>query len=212
MTSGKANSPGRLPISEKKARQTAVLKAALRELQVSGYNGLTMQKVAKRAKCSKETLYAWYENKQGLLTKLIEQNADEAAANLEVAFESNAKPELVLQGFCIGLITLLSSKQSVTLNHAAMASPELAKILLRSGRYRAGPIVKQYLEKLMVDGDLKKTNSEEAFTLLYGLAVRDVQIRVLLGERAPTKSEIESMCERAVDLFFKLSGSIAGNS
>lgn len=200
----KISNTGRLPSSEKKARQAAVLKAALKELQISGYHGLTMEKVAKRAKCSKETLYSWYQNKQGLLSKLIEQNADEALNNLELASASNAEPTEVLKGICVGLLTLLSSKQSVTLNHAAMASPELAKILLRSGRYRAGPLIKQYIERLMDNGVLKKSDSEEAFTLLYGLAIRDIQIRILLGEKAPSQQDIVISANLAVKQFFTL--------
>jgi len=84
-----------------------VLKAALTELQTVGYEKLTMLKVAKRAHCSKETLYAWFENKQGLLAALIQQSADESIAGLESAFESDIDPSTILVGFCQSLIGCL---------------------------------------------------------------------------------------------------------
>jgi len=207
MNSSSVGRRGRLPTADKAGREGVVLQAALDELQNNGYERLTMLAVAKRANCSKQTLYSWFNNKEGLLTTLIEKNADETIAKLESAFDTDREPTEVLAGFCIGLISLLTSTQSIALNHAAMLSPELAKILLKSGRYRVGPIVERYFRKLSKAGVLKKTDAKKAFSTLYGLAISDVQIRVLLGEPAPKRASIEMMASHAVSEFMLIMGS-----
>ena len=51
-------------------RQQAVLTAAL-DLLVENGDGLTMTAVARRASCSKETLYKWFGDRDGLLTATV---------------------------------------------------------------------------------------------------------------------------------------------
>jgi AefR-like transcriptional repressor, C-terminal domain len=58
-------------------------------------------------------------------------------------------------------------------------------VLLAQGRHRTGPIVEAYLARLAEAGVLGIDDPAEAFQLLYGLVVRDLQIRVLLGEPPP---------------------------
>lgn len=52
-------------------RQKAVLDAALRLLVEEG-DQLTMTAVARRASCSKETLYKWFGDRDGLLTATVQ--------------------------------------------------------------------------------------------------------------------------------------------
>ncbi|MEP6567001.1 MAG: TetR/AcrR family transcriptional regulator, partial [Mesorhizobium sp.] len=55
-------------------RQKAVLDAALRLLVEEG-DHLTMTAVARRASCSKETLYKWFGDRDGLLTATVQWQA-----------------------------------------------------------------------------------------------------------------------------------------
>ena len=55
-------------------RQQAVLTAAL-DLLVEGGDRLTMTAVARRASCSKETLYKWFGDRDGLLTATVQWQA-----------------------------------------------------------------------------------------------------------------------------------------
>ena len=56
------------------ARQKDVLDAALRLLVEEG-DRLTMTAVARRASCSKETLYKWFGDRDGLLTATVQWQA-----------------------------------------------------------------------------------------------------------------------------------------
>ncbi len=195
---------GRPKAGERKERQRRVLDAAFEELLSSGFEGLTMLKVARRAGASKETLYNWFGSKEGLFEAMISQNADLSAERVQAALKSDADPVATLTGYAVGLLSLLTGEQSIALNRAAMSSPELSTVLLQSGRHRVGPMVEAYLEKLDDGGRITIDSSAAAFQLLYGLVVRDIQIRCLLGERPPSKAAVRKQATAAVTQFIAL--------
>ena len=176
------------------------------ELIEHGFDGVTMLKVAKRAGASKETLYSWFGNREGLFAALIISNADRTAANVERALQKGGSPHDVLTGFAVGLLRLLTGEESVALNRAAMSSPELSQLLLASGRHRVGPLVEKYLGELGRDGIIRISDPAASFTLLYGLVVEDAQIRVLLGDDPPNLAALERHAAAAVQRFFVLCG------
>ena len=117
---------GRPPAGARDAREAAILDAALQELIEYGYEGVTMLGVARRASASKQTLYAWFGDRDGLFAALIARNADASATQVSRALESAADPSEVLRQYARGLLTLLTGPASVALNRAAMTSAPLA--------------------------------------------------------------------------------------
>ena len=186
-----------------------MLEAALAELVESGVEATTMLSVARRAEASKETLYSWFGNREGLLRAVIQHNADGSAervrAALDAAIDDDADPVDTLVAYAANLLRLLTADGSVALNRAAMVDRELAADLLESGRHRVGPLVERYLARLSDSGRLPLTVPPgEAFTLLYGLVIEDTQIRVLLGEAPPDEAEIARRADVAVERFVRL--------
>lgn len=204
MPAKKTSRRGRPKAGEREERQRRVLDAALEELTEHGYDKSTMLGVASRAGASKETLYSWFGNKQGLFSALITQNADASAERVEAALAGDGDPRETLVGYSIGLLSLLTGEGSVAINRAAMSSPELSEMLLESGRFRVGPIVESYLERLANQGVIKISSPADAFVLLYGLVIQDTQIVVLLGHDAPSKAAIKKRAVAAVDRFLQL--------
>ncbi len=202
---------GRPRAGEREARRQAVLDAALAELVEHGVDKMTMLSVARRAGASKETLYSWFGNRDGLLRALIERNADGSAERVEAALdaanEDGIDPVETLVGYANGLLTLLTGDGSVALNRAARSDPELAAVLLEGGRHRVGPVVERFLADQSAAGRLPLTIPvDQAFELLYGLVVQDTQIRVLLGESPPAPDEIAARASVAVERFVRLMG------
>ena len=70
--------PGADP-AEPTARQAVVLDAVLTLMQEEG-GQLTMAAVARRASCSKETLYKWFGDRDGLLTATVQWQASRVRA------------------------------------------------------------------------------------------------------------------------------------
>jgi AcrR family transcriptional regulator len=208
---------GRPPAGSSAAHREVVLDATFELLVERGYQGTTMAAVAQRAGSSKETLYAWFGSKQGLFTALIRRQAEAANQAVAAALDSGGAdpdPAATLTAFAANLLKLLLGERSVALNRAAIADlggrepgGELAAVLLAQGRHRTGPIVEDYLARLAAAGHLRIDDPAEAFQLLYGLVIQDLQIRVLLGEPPPRPGALAEQARVAVGRFLTLTAS-----
>ena len=195
---------GRPRAGERAEREQRIVAAALEELIEHGYERVTMLGIASRAGASKETLYSWFGSKEGLFAALIKANADQSAQRIQQALASDDDPIDTLRAYAAGLLRLLTGPGSIALNRAAMSSPELAEVLLAHGRHRVGPLVEAFLARLSDTGVISITDPGDAFELLYGLVIRDAQIRVLLGEQPPEPDAIAERAVSAVDEFLAL--------
>lgn len=194
------------------ARQGEVLDAAL-SLLVSDGNKLTMNGVARKASCSKETLYKWFGDRDGLLIATVQwQAAKVGVPKLDRARLDAHALRRAVEGFGRDLLTVLSGANSVALNrvaisHAGGSQPDLGAIVLANGRREMGRRLKPVLDAGKSVGLLKFSDSELAFRTFFGLVVRDVQIRLLLGEDIhPAPGEIAEEAKTAADQFFRLFG------
>ncbi len=198
---------GRPRAGERAGREDAILDAALSELAAAGWDRFTMAGAARRAGASTETLYAWFGNRDGLIRRMIQRNADVSAAAIHIELGAGTGTRGVrgtLVAYARGLLDLLTGPVSLMLNRAAIGSPELAEVLRAEGRLRIGPLVARYLADRHAAGDLHCTEPEKCFTVLYGLVVRDLQIGLLLGADPPGGDALQARAEEAVELFLRL--------
>ncbi len=193
-------------------RQQDVLDAVL-ALLVEGGDALTMTAVARRANCSKETLYKWFGDRDGLLTATVRWQASKVrAGNYDRQKLGAASLRESLEDFAANWLAVISSKTSIALNrvavgHAGSGKSNLGAIVLANGRFAIGERLKPLLEAAREAGLLAFDDTEEAFRTFFGLAGRDVQIRLLLGDRlALTTSAIARDAKRAVEQFLRLYG------
>jgi AcrR family transcriptional regulator len=196
---------GRPRASESAERRQAVLDAAYAVLAEQGYERTSMLAVAQRAGASKETLYSWFGGKAGLFAAVIQSGAAPTnAVGPKTETSADDDPRAGLVAMMTNLLTLLTGERSVTVNRAAIAAPELAEVLLAQGRHRTGPLIAGHLRALMDRGVLVPSDPEVVVRTLYGLVIRDSQIRVLLGEPAPDPADIATQAEQGVDAFLRL--------
>jgi len=193
-------------------RQQQVLTAAL-DLLVEQGDRLTMTSVARRAQCSKETLYKWFGDRDGLLTATVQWQAlkvrvpqvDRRKLDAETLRQS-------MESFARDLLATIAGDVSVTLNrlavsHAAGEGSGLGAIVLENGplaiRQRMKPVLEAGRDARLIRFD----SADEAYRSFFGLVVRDVQIRLLLGEaRRPDGAEIARDAARAVGQFLTIYG------
>lgn len=198
---------GRPRAGERAGREEAVVDAALAELAEVGWARFTMAGAARRAGASTETLYAWFGNRDGLIRRMVQRNADLSAAVIRQDL-GNGTGTRDLRGTLVayarGLLDLLTGPVSIMLNKAAIGSPALAEVLRSEGRLRIGPLVARYLADRHAAGELHCPDPETCFTVLYGLVVRDLQIGLLLGAERPGEAALQARAEEAVDLFLRL--------
>ena len=110
-------------------RQQAVLDAVL-DLLVEDGDQLTMTAVARRASCSKETLYKWFGDRDGLLTATVRWQASKVrAGNYDRQKLDAAALRDSLEGFAANWLKVISSRTSIALNRVAVAMPARARAI-----------------------------------------------------------------------------------
>ena len=193
-------------------RQLAVLDAVL-GLMVEKGDQLTMAAVARRASCSKETLYKWFGDRDGLLTATVQWQASKVrAGNYDRQKLDALSLRDILISFAANWLQVISSPTSIALNrlaisHAATHESNLGGIVLANGRFAIGERLRPLLEDGRATGLLDFDDAETAFRTFFGLVGRDVQIRLLLGDALKLSvTEIERDAARAADQFLALHG------
>jgi len=194
-------------------RQQAVLDAIL-TLMVEQGGEFSVSDIARRASCSKETLYKWFGDRDGILTATVQWQASKVrAGNFDAQHLDAASLRESLKNFAANWLTVISSETSVALNRvavgqAASKKSDLGQIVLANGRFAIGERLKPLLEAGRASGLLAFDDAECAFRTFFGLVGRDVQIRLLLGDGLVlTKADIAADATRAVDQFLTLFGS-----
>ncbi|SDU23954.1 TetR/AcrR family transcriptional regulator [Jiangella alkaliphila] len=193
------------------AREDAILQAAGVVLERDGAAALSTRRVAEQARASKETIYARFGSRRGLLEALVLQQSTATNDLLRAALDAPADRPVrpVLEDAVAGLLTLLTGARSLALNRAAIAGvpadTDLAEVLYQRGRATTGPLFEALLARATASGELDCPDPAEAFGVLFGLAVRDAQITALLGGGpAWTRPMAEARATQAVALFYRL--------
>lgn len=194
-------------------RQREVLDAALAVLVEKGET-LTMTAVAARASCSKETLYKWFGDRDGLLEATVRWQA----SKVRVAVPGGGAIDMVglteaLARFAADWLKVVSSPTSIALNRLAIgqagqkagAGKSLGAVVLANGRFALGLRLKPVLEAAREAGLIGFDDAEEAFRTFFGLVARDVQIRLLLGDDLKLNAAIIAAdAARATEQFIRL--------
>ncbi|MEV6521707.1 TetR/AcrR family transcriptional regulator [Longispora sp. NPDC051575] len=194
------------------ARLTAILDATVAILETEGYPGLSTRRIAELARASKETIYSRFGDRDGLLAAVILREAAATNEGLGAALHAPAGAPLrpALLAAVTGLLRLLTGPRSLALNRTAIAGlpaePRLGGLLLAHGRHTTGPLFEAMLTRAHDEGELHCPDAADAFTVLYGLAVRDAQIVALLAGPTWDEATIGTRAAEAVELFYRLYG------
>lgn len=194
-------------------RQNAVLEEALRLLVSGGERALTTAGVARAANCSKESLYKWFGDRDGLMEAMIAYQASKVrTGDAAQGPLSRSTLERLLVEFATALLDVLSGDVSLALNRMAIGqssrdSSELGAMMLERGRRQIGRRATSLLVSAKRAGLIAFDDAGEAYEMLYGLIVRDLHSRMLLGEdMSGVRKEFGRRAERAVHAFLSLYG------
>lgn len=193
-------------------RRQQVLDAANRLIAEGGLPRFSMLALARALGMSKETLYAWFGSKEGLLQELIHANAGGAMQALQAALaRPPGTPQALgrtLEAFCLALLRLLTSDRSVALNRGAVLLGQEAafgKTLRAEGRDRALRALRDMLAAAQAAGLLRGDAPETMAEVLVALTLRDWQIERLLGRLGPPgEAQTKKRAAEAARLFLRL--------
>ncbi len=182
-------------------KRDTILDAALTLLEQGGLPAVTTGALARAARCSKETLYAIFRDRDDILAALVSRQS--ARLNdLLAGAGGESKPLEALAEAGARLLDLLTSAGSLAINRAALADPSgtLSRILIEAGRNRTAPLLMRLLENAMQNGDIGFQDAAEAYRAFYGLLIADRQIAALhrVDGSRPSPEERAALARRAV--------------
>ena len=193
-------------------RQRDVLEAVL-DLIVKGQRPLSMIAVARAASCSKETIYRWFGDRDGLLTATVRwQAAKVRGIELPNGPIDEAFLRKALARFAVDWLNVLTGPTSIALNRLAITEAgsdtlDLGAIVLRNGPAEMARRIAPLFVAARASGLIAYSGEADAFSAFFGLVVGDLQIRLLLGDEADETFDIDRSAEEAARRFMTLFGS-----
>lgn len=192
-------------------RQNAVLSVALRMLVEGGDKALTTAGLAKAANCSKESLYKWFGDRDGILAAIVTYQASKVRAVDERATPSTPEAfETALTAFAEDLLSVLLSGTSLALNRLSIGAVRgdragLGAVLVDKGKRR----IEDRATHLLTHGKRQRfiafDDASQAYSTLYGLIIGDAHIRALLGDDPKITADQQAACAaKAVEQFLTL--------
>jgi len=192
------------------AKRRQILDGARAVFFSDGFDGASMNDIARSAGVSKGTLYAYFESKEDLFKEIIrEQKAQTAERMCNFSREGDVRE--MLADFGRRLLLKLTDPVHISLGRVVIGAAEKFPGVGRA-LYEAGPLygatrLAKELRGLEEAGSLKLPDPERAAWQFIDLCQSSVYKRVLFGvvDRAEPE-EIEATVAAAVDVFLKAYG------
>jgi AcrR family transcriptional regulator len=189
------------------AKRRQIMDGARAVFLAAGFDGASMNDVARSAGVSKGTLYAYFNSKEELFEAIIRGEFAQAAERL-CAFRREGDARAMLTDFGVRLIRRMSEPETLALARVVVAAVEKFPNIGRAF-YEAGPLfgatrLAAELAALEKAGALKVPDPERAAWQFVDLCQSYVYKRVLFGVvDSVTEEEIEHAVTAGVDVFLK---------
>jgi AcrR family transcriptional regulator len=173
----------------------------------AGFDGASMNDIARAARVSKGTLYAYFNSKEELFEAIIRGEYAQAAERL-CFFKREGDVREMLTDFGVRLINRMTEPSHMSLARVVIAAvekfPNIGRAFYQAGpRYGATRLAAE-LEALDRSGALKIGDSERAAWQFVDLCQSYVYKRFLFGMvESVSPEEIEASVRAGVDVFLK---------
>lgn len=194
--------PPRPPTRASAARAARILGAARTLFMRHGYDGTTMEAVAREAGVGKATLYARHADKGDLFAAIV---AEEGETNAEVLIPRDTE-DLPAALRVIGerLMALLLSPSTIAAHRIVAAEagrfPELGPIFFRAGPERLLERLAAFLAAAMARGQLRTASPRIAAAQFIELIRGELGLRAMLGVPGEDR---DAMLEAGLDSFLR---------
>jgi len=192
------------------AKQRQIMDGARAVFLNAGFDGASMNDVARAAGVSKGTLYAYFSSKDELFEAIIRAEYGQTAEKL-CTFKREGDARAMLTDFGVRLIARLTQPAHVALARVVIAAAEKFPNIGRTF-YEAGPLfgatrLAAELAALDRAGALKVENRERAAWQFVDLCQSFVYKRLLFRVvESATSEEIEEAVAAGVEVFLKAYG------
>lgn len=193
--------PGRPTADEGDKLREWLIISALNSFMERGFEGVSMESIARDAKVAKITIYRQFGDKQTLFLEAVSHAQRSIRSQLMESIDANGEPAEVLRQIIRRVRDVTSHPDYLAVLRLVIAEaprfPETGEAFLLQTEYAQGPIV-DYLDRLRDQGVIAVENTHDAALQLGVLAMGGV--RYLMHK--PTNDPIGK--DRWVEEVFKL--------
>ena len=192
------------------AKRRQIMDGARQVFLSAGFDGASMNDIARAAGVSKGTLYAYFDSKDQLFEAIIRGEYAQSAERL-CTFRREGDARDMLTDFGVRLISRMAEPETRALARVVIAAAEKFPNIGRAF-YQAGPLygatrLAAELEDLEKSGVLKVPDRERAAWQFVDLCQSYVYKRLLFGVvDSISREDIEASVEAGVDVFLKAYG------
>ena len=193
-------------------KAVVVLQAAKKMFSRHGFSATTTDMIQREAGVSKSTLYAHFQNKEGMFRAVIEL---ECNRQIDRALFRARRGEGIrerLLSLATAYLDLLMSKETLALYRLTLevstSFPDLAELFYNSGPNRLFRVIQEVFEQEVQNGDLKIPSGQALpMARLFAAMVREPHLRyALFPEKEIPRKELDASSALAVDTFLAAYG------
>lgn len=189
-----------------KEKRRQILEGAREVFRAKGYEGASMDGIAKAAGVSKGTLYVYFTNKDELFEQLITDEKQELAAALD-AFQPTAESfRDNLRAFAIRFNELLTAESHMSTIRMVVGAvdkfPAVGAIFFKAGAERGVTRLTEVFAEAVKDGRIKSCDPAVAAQHFISLCTAEVMKKSLFGcGLRPTPEGVEKIVDNGLDVF-----------
>ncbi|MDJ0859286.1 MAG: TetR/AcrR family transcriptional regulator [Dinoroseobacter sp.] len=191
----------------KRGRKFDAVLAGARDIFLrEGFEGASVDDIARAAKVSKATLYNYFPDKRFLFLEVARSEISAVAGNAMEAIDRTKPPAHVLAAAARTIIGFNTSPMGLGIYRLCVAEADRFPDMARSF-YEAGPLVArtallEYFDEAISRGELLIADKPLAADQFLELCRTDVQLQLLLGVgKTPDPARIDRIVSGAVELF-----------
>jgi AcrR family transcriptional regulator len=168
-----------------------IMDAATRVFLARGFEGASIDEIAKAAGASKPTIYSRYSGKEALFAAVVESEINRVYLNADVEFDSRGVRER-LERFVLTMLTTALEQGVIALLRIIIAEaarfPTLARAAGESARQQGAIVIARILQEAAETGELPALRETRPLSLLQlaesylDLAFLPLEMRALIGE------------------------------
>ncbi len=191
------------------SKNIAIVDAASSLFLELGFQGTNMEKIAKRAGVSKQTVYSHFSSKEALFGSSISIVIDRYSPRQVLENLETHSLEADLRIICESYARLLVSPEALAMERLladeAVKGPELAKIFWESGPKLMQDGLKEFFQVWVRKGQLEIDNYDKAAALFTTLLKGKLQFKWAIGLLPEiTEEMIQENINDTVEIFLKL--------
>lgn len=191
-----------------KAKARQVLGGARELFLELGYEGTSVDEIARRAKVSKPTVYAHFGDKRGLFTAFVRSECEEQGRRIFVIAHEPGAVGDTLQSIARHYLNFLLSPFAQGIFRLVIAEsprfPELGRAFYESGPQLGVSRLAVLLEAASRSGELAVSEPHEAARSFIELCKADLFYPTMFGVlKKPTRAEINRSADRAAATFVR---------